>query len=283
MKNHNGVDLTGKIIVVTGGGGVICSGFANVLANCGASIAVLDLKYEAAAKVANEITADGGSAIAIEADVLDKVSLENAEAMVLDAFGKCDILINGAGGNHPKGITSKEHFEKGDIENPDVVSFFDLDYEGIKFVFDLNFLGTFLPIQVFSRNMIGRTGCNIINLSSMAAFKPLTKVLAYSASKAAISNLTAWLAVHFADEGIRVNAIAPGFFATAQNHSLLYDKDGNLTERSGKIIGHTPMGRFGTVDNLTGTLLWLVDEKSSGFITGVVIPIDGGFSAYAGV
>jgi len=281
--------LTGKTVVITGGGGVLCSGFAIAMAEQGCNIAVLDLKLESAEKVVRDIETEGsrrrgyGRALAVAANVLDRESLDQAHDKVMKAFGPCDILINGAGGNHPKGSTGKEYFEDGDIEDTDIVSFFDLDQKGVGFVFDLNYLGTLLPTQVFAKDMIGRAGCSVINISSMSAFKPLTKIPAYSAAKAAVSNLTEWLAVHFAKSGIRVNAIAPGFFDTAQNHALLFDADGKMTSRSEKIIGHTPLGRFGVPEDLSGTLLWLADDGASGFVTGVVVPVDGGFAAYAGV
>jgi NAD(P)-dependent dehydrogenase (short-subunit alcohol dehydrogenase family) len=247
--------LAGKTVVITGGGGVLCSGFAKVMAAQGCSVAVLDLNLASAEKVVLEIIDAGGSAVAAEANVLDMESLNKAHDEVISAFGKCDILINGAGGNNPKGTTSKEYFEPGDIEDKDLTSFFDLDFKGVSFVFDLNFLGTLMPTQVFAKDMLGRTGCAIINISSMSAFKPLTKIPAYSAAKAAVSNFTEWLAVHFAEQGIRVNAIAPGFFDTAQNHALLFDANGDLTPRSEKILGMTPMGRFGEPEELAGTLL----------------------------
>ncbi|MEI6131817.1 MAG: SDR family oxidoreductase [Bacillota bacterium] len=277
------IDLKNKVAVVTGGGGVLCSGFAKALAICGAKVAILDLRLEAAQAVADEINAAGGEAIGVAANCLEKKSLEEAHANVLAKFGKCDILLNGAGGNHPKGTTTKEYYNPGDIDNKDLISFFDLEPEGIGFVLNLNFMGTLLPTQEFAKDMIDREGCSIINISSMNAFKPLTKIPAYSAAKASVSNFTQWLAVHFAPVGIRVNAIAPGFFVTEQNYKLLFDEAGNPTERSNKILMHTPLGRYGTPDDLTGTLLWLVSNEASKFVTGVVIPVDGGFSAYSGV
>lgn len=282
------IDLTGKVAVVTGGSGVLCSGFAKALGACGASVAVIGRNLEKAQKVADEIIAEGGKAMGISADVLDKSALESARQQILDAFGTCDILINGAGGNNPKGTTTKEYLFPEDMERlkaqtSDIVTFFDLDFSGVQYVLDLNFLGTLLPTQVFARDMAEKPGAVILNVSSMNAFRPLTKIPAYSAAKAAVSNFTQWLAIHFAPVGIRVNAIAPGFFVTEQNRTLLMNPDGSLTPRSEKILAHTPMNRFGTPDDLTGTLLWLVDDKSSGFVNGVVVPVDGGFAAYSGV
>ncbi len=279
------IDLSGKTAVVTGGGGILCSGFSKALAECGARVAVLDLKKDMADNIAEEINNAGGRAIGVEANVLDHESLETARETVNKAFGPCDILINGAGGNNPKGTTTKEYLFKEDLEKKEdgVVTFFDLDPKGIEFVFNLNFLGTLMPTQVFSKDMIGRDGAVIINISSMNAFSPLTKIPAYSGAKAAISNFTQWLAVHMSKVGIRVNAIAPGFFVTNQNRALLFNPDGTYTSRSNKILNMTPMGRFGEAEELTGTLLWLVCEKASSFVNGVVVPIDGGFSAYSGV
>lgn len=268
--------LKNKVAVITGGGGVLCSVFAKALAQKGAKVAVLDLNLESAQRVASEA---GG--IAIEANVLNIESLESARQAVLQRLGKCDILINGAGGNSPKGTTDKDYFEASDLQNDQIKTFFDLDQKGIEFVFNLNFLGTLMPTQVFAKDMLGG-GC-IINISSMNAFTPLTRIPAYSGAKAAVSNFTQWLAVHFSKVGIRVNAIAPGFFLTEQNKSLLTNTDGSHTERAKKILSQTPMGRFGSADELTGTLLYLVDEGSASFVNGVVIPVDGGFSAYSGV
>jgi NAD(P)-dependent dehydrogenase (short-subunit alcohol dehydrogenase family) len=283
------IDLKEKTAVVTGGGGVLCSNFAKALSTCGARVAVLDLNKDAAARVAGEIKSAGGQAIGIAANVLDPDSMKSARDLVMQIFGPCDILINGAGGNNPKGTTGKEYLFKEDLLAKDdqtkdsLMTFFDLDPKGIEFVFNLNFLGTLIPTQVFARDMVGRQGAVIINISSMNAFRPLTKIPAYSGAKAAISNLTQWLAVHFSKVGIRVNAIAPGFFVTNQNRTLLFNNDGTYSERSKKIIGMTPMERFGHEDELLGTLLWLVSEKASSFVNGTVIPVDGGFSAYSGV
>lgn len=281
--NHE--NLNGRVAVITGGGGVLCSGFAKDLASQGVKVAVLDLNKEAADKVANEIKSNGGTAIGIACNVLDKESLENARNEVNEKLGTCDILINGAGGNNPKGTTSKEKLELSDIAQKadDVKTFFDLDPKGIEFVFNLNFLGTLLTTQAFAIDMVGKNNTTIINISSMNSIRPLTKIPAYSAAKAAVSNFTQFMAVHFSDVGIRVNAIAPGFFSTNQNKSLLYNEDGSLSPRSEKIIGHTPLGRFGTPEDLTGALLFLADEQYSGFVTGVILAVDGGFAAYSGV
>ena len=275
--------FSGKTAVVTGGGGVLCSAFCEALAERGANVAVLDLNEDNAKAVADKIVGNGGNAIGISANVLDKESLSAAKDIVLDKFGGIDILINGAGGNNPKATTDKEYLFPEDIEsNENIKTFFDLDPKGIGFVFDLNFLGTLLPTQVFSAEMC-KNGGVIINVSSMNAYRPLTKIPAYSAAKSAVSNLTMWLAVHFSKVGIRVNAIAPGFFVTAQNKALLFDSDGNPTKRSEKIINATPMGRFGDPQELIGTLVYLCDDKASGFVNGAVIPVDGGFAAYSGV
>ncbi len=275
------VDLSGKTAVVTGGGGVLCSAFAKALAECGASVAVLDLKQEAAQAVAEEIRSSGGKAIGVSFNVLEKESIEAARKEVLDAFGGVDILLNGAGGNNPRATTDQETFSVSDLDR-DTKTFFDLDADGVSFVFNLNFIGTLLPTQVFAKDLVGKDGV-ILNVSSMNAFRPLTKIPAYSAAKSAVSNFTQWLAVHFAKAGIRVNAIAPGFFVTAQNQSLLFTKDGKPTERTGKILAATPMNRFGNPDELIGALLFLVDNRASGFVTGTVLPVDGGFNAYSGV
>ena len=275
-------EIAGKVAVVTGAGGVLCGMFAKALAQAGAKVAVLDLNPAAAQAVADAITAEGGVAKAYTCNVLEKASLEAAHQAVLQELGPCDILINGAGGNNPRATTDKEYFEMGDVD-ADTKSFFDLDDAGIQFVFNLNFIGTLLPTQVFAKDMLGRKGCNILNVSSMNAYTPLTKIPAYSGAKAAVTNFTQWLAVHFSKVGIRVNAIAPGFFSTAQNAKLLWNEDGTPTARTGKILAATPMGRFGEAEELLGALLFLVDEKSASFVTGVCIPVDGGFSAYSGV
>lgn len=277
------LDIKDKVAVVTGAGGVLCSMFAKTLAEQGAKVALLDLNLEAAEGFAKEINEAGGTAKAYKANVLDRESLEEVHRNVLKDLGSCDILLNGAGGNNKRANTDKEYFELGDESKEDLVSFFDLDQKGVEFVFNLNFIGTLLPTQVFAKDMIGKKGCTIVNISSMNAFTPLTKIPAYSGAKAAISNFTEWLAVHFSKVGIRVNALAPGFFVTKQNKDLLFDENGNPTPRTGKILAATPMGRFGEPEELNGTLLYLINEKMAGFVTGVVIPIDGGFNAYSGV
>lgn len=282
IKNVLDTDLTGKVAVVTGAGGVLCSAFAKTLARAGAKVALLDLNEVAAEGYAKEIREEGGVAAAYKCNVLDKASCYEVADKVLKDLGACDILINGAGGNNPKATTDKEYFEIGDID-ADTKSFFDLDADGVGFVFNLNFLGTLIPTQAFARQMVGREGCSIINISSMNAYCPLTKIPAYSGAKAAISNFTQWLAVHFSKVGIRVNAIAPGFFSTKQNAALLFNPDGTPTARTGKILAATPMGRFGESDELDGALLFLINNKAASFITGIVIPVDGGFSAYSGV
>ena len=281
-RNVLNTDLSGKVAVVTGAGGVLCSYFAKVVARAGAKVALLDLNEEAAQKYAGEIIQEGGVAKAYKCNVLDKDICYAVAEQVEKELGKCDILINGAGGNSPRATTDKEYFEIGDID-ADIKSFFDLDASGVGFVFNLNFLGTLIPTQAFARQMVGRSGCNILNISSMNAYTPLTKIPAYSGAKAAISNFTQWLAVHFSKVGIRVNAIAPGFFSTQQNAKLLWNDDGTPTARTGKILAATPMGRFGETEELEGGLLFLINNEAASFITGVVLPIDGGFSSYSGV
>lgn len=271
------VDLSEKVVALTGAGGVLISEFAKALAACGAKVALLDINYEAAKKVADEI---GENALAIETNALDSASLKAAKAAVNEKWGKVNFLVNGAGGNNPKATTDNEYMTKETAD--DIKTFFKIDEAGLRFVFDLNITSAFLTTQVFAQDML-ETGGNIINLSSMNAFHPLTKIPAYSAAKAGISNFTEWLAVHFAPVGIRCNAIAPGFFVGNQNRGLLFNPDGSPTARTHKILAGTPMGRFGDVSELIGTLLFLADDKASGFITGVVIPVDGGFNAYSGV
>ena len=285
MTIPNKTDLTGKVAVVTGGGGVLCSTLSRALAAAGAKVAVLDLREEAAARVADAIVAEGGVAKGYACNVLEKPSLEAARAAIEADLGPVDVLLNGAGGNHPKGTTSNERVTAADLAaaDPDLKTFYDLDPAGIQFVFNLNILGTLLPTQVFSRGMVERGRGTILNVSSMNAFRPLTKIPAYSAAKAGVSNFTQWLAVHFSKAGVRVNAIAPGFFLTDQNRALLTKPDGSLTPRGEKILSLTPMGRFGSPEDLIGTVLWLLNEEAAGFVTGVVVPIDGGFNAFSGV
>jgi NAD(P)-dependent dehydrogenase (short-subunit alcohol dehydrogenase family) len=267
-------DVKDKVIVITGAGGVLCGAMAKALAKSGAKIAVLDIDEVAAAEVTDEIISSQGQAIAVKCDVLDKKSIETAQEKVTTELGKVDILINGAGGNKKEATTS-----------PDM-SFFDLPSDAIRFVFDLNFIGTLLPTQVFGKEMTDKGSGVILNVSSMNAFRPLTKIAAYSAAKAAVSNFTQWLAVHVCQnysKDIRVNAIAPGFFLTEQNRFLLTDETtGELTDRGKTIIDHTPMGRFGEPDELIGTVMWLLSDAAK-FVNGVVVPVDGGFSAFSGV
>ena len=272
--------LSGKTAVVTGAGGVMCSHFSRVLARAGVRVALLDIDGRAAEEAARAIRADGYEARAYRADVLVRESLEEVHRRVLDDLGPCDLLINGAGGNNPRGNTDDEFFSRA---AEGVRDFYRLDLDGFKFVFDLNFIGTLLPTQVFSADMPGRPGCSILNVSSMNAYRPLTKLPAYSAAKAAVSNFTEWLATYFAKEGIRVNALAPGFFITNQNRPNLLDAEGGFTDRARKILAGTPMGRFGEIDELSGALLFLLSPQAASFITGVVLPVDGGFNAYCGV
>ena len=274
--------LEGKVAVVTGAGGVLCSAFAEALAMNGAKVALLDLNEAAAKEAADAINAKGGVAQGFAANVLDKECLTSVHDEIVKTFGKCDILINGAGGNSPRCTTAHEYYQKGDELTGEFKTFFNLEKSDFDFVFSLNIMGTLLPTQVFTPDMLERDGV-IINISSMNAFTPLTKIPAYSAAKSGVSNLTQWLAVHFAEAGIRVNAIAPGFFATKQNAALLFNEDGTPTPRTGKILAATPMKRFGRPEELLGTLLWLCNNEASGFVTGVIVPVDGGFSAYSGV
>ncbi len=265
--------LEGKVAVVTGGGGVLCGTLSVALARLGVKVAVVDLLLEGARRVADQIKAEGGLAISVQGNVLDKPSMEAAAGTVLAAFGRVDILINGAGGNKPQATTG-------------TLSFFDLPASAVEWVFNLNFIGTLLPSQVIGKLMAEQKSGVILNISSMNAFRPLTRVPAYAGAKAAISNFTQWLAVHMNQEyspGIRVNALAPGFFLTEQNRFLLTEEGtGNLTERGRRIIDHTPMGRFGAPEDLIATTLWLLSD-GAGFVTGVVVPVDGGFSAFSGV
>lgn len=276
MKTPFNVNLSNKVVAITGAGGIICSEFAKALAENGAKVALLDINYDAAKKYADEI---GENALAVKCNCLDKNSIIDAKKQINDKFGMVNFLINGAGGNNPKATTDNETM------TPDLMGakdFFALDESGLKFVFDLNITSAFLVTQVFAQDML-KTGGNIINISSMNAYRPLTKIPAYSAAKAGISNFTQWLAVHFAPCNIRCNAIAPGFFVTNQNRGLLFNEDGSPTARTGKILAATPMKKFGEISDLIGTLLWLADDSASGFVTGTVVPVDGGFSAYSGV
>lgn len=281
MKLPFEIDLSGKTAVVTGAGGVLCSMFAEALAKAGARVALLDLNKEAAEGFAKKIRNDGGTAKGYVCNVLDKDTIQQARDEINKDFGTCDILVNGAGGNNPKATTDDEYYSPEDVGK--MKTFFDLDKSGIEFVFNLNFLGTLLPTQVFAADMTEKDDACIINISSMNAYTPLTKIPAYSGAKAAVSNLTQWLAVHFSRTNIRCNAIAPGFFVTKQNEKLLFNEDGTPTPRTGKIIGSTPMSRFGKPEELIGALLFLTSKEAAGFINGVVIPVDGGFSAYSGV
>ena len=284
MKLPYALDLSGKVAVVTGAAGVLCSDFSRALAKCGAKVALLDINETVAKQIADEINADGGKAIAVKANCLDKASLEEAKAIVDKTFGACDILINGAGGNNPRATTYDETFSEKTLSDPEKQSFFSISPDAVRFVFDLNVTAAFLTTQVFALDMAkSGKGGNIVNISSMNAYRPLTKIPAYSAAKAAVSNFTQWLAVHFAEAGIRVNAIAPGFFVTNQNRALLFREDGTPTPRTGKILAGTPMRRFGEASELLGGLFFFLDDAASGFVTGVILPIDGGFSAYSGV
>ena len=276
MKLPFNIDLSNKVIAITGAGGVLMSGFAKALAECGAKVALLDINEEAAQKYADEI---GSNAIAVKCNCLDKNSIIEAKEIINKKFGKVNFLINGAGGNSPKATTDNEYMTP-DLEG--AKDFFALEESGLKFVFDLNITSAFLVTQVFAKDMV-ETGGNIINIASMNAYRPLTKIPAYSAAKAGILNFTEWLAVHFAPCGIRVNAIAPGFFVTKQNQALLYNEDGTPTARTGKILAATPMKKFGQAEDLYGALLFLASDEASGFVTGTCIPVDGGFNAYSGV
>jgi NAD(P)-dependent dehydrogenase (short-subunit alcohol dehydrogenase family) len=270
---HKLYDLSSKTAVVTGGAGVLCAEMCRMLANAGAKVAVLDLNLQTAESLANEIRSNGGEAIGIECNVLDKISIESAAEQILAAFSRVDILINGAGGNKPLATTNAQQ------------SFFDIPADAVRSVFDLNLVGVILPSQVFGRIMAEQKSGVILNISSMNAFRPLTRIPVYSAAKAAVSNFTQWLAVHMAQEytpNIRVNAIAPGFLVGDQNRHLLLNEDGTLTARGQSILTHTPMNRFGTPEDLLGATMWLVSPASA-FVTGIVVPVDGGFSSFSGV
>ena len=277
MKLPFRTDLCGKVAVITGAGGILMSEFARALAACGAKVALLDINAQAVEAIAAEI---GENALAVPCNCLDKASIVAAHDAVNAKFGKVNLLINGAGGNNPRATCDNETMTPDTSD--EIKTFFRLEESGLKFVFDLNITSAFLVTQVFAVEMV-QTGGNIINISSMNAFRPLTKIPAYSAAKAGISNFTQWLAVHFAPCNIRVNGIAPGFFVTNQNRTLLFDADGNPTARTEKILAATPQKRFGEVSDLIGTLLWLANDDASGFVTGVIVPVDGGFNAYSGV
>ena len=281
MKLPMQVDLKDKVAVVTGAGGVICSVMAEALAMSGAKVALLDLNEEAAQKSADAIVEKGFVAKGYKCNVLEKESIEAARDAIAADFGTCDILVNGAGGNNPKASTDDEYFKPED--SGEMKTFFDLDPSGVQFVFSLNFMGTLLPTQVFAKDMVSKEGANIINIASMNAYTPLTKIPAYSGAKAAIVNFTEWLAVHFSKVGIRCNAIAPGFLATNQNKALLFNDDGTPTARTVKFLAGTPMERFGEPEELIGALLFLASSEASGFVNGACIPVDGAFAAYAGV
>ena len=274
------VDFSGKVVVVTGAGGVLCGDMARAYAQAGAKVAALDLNEDAVKKLAEELTAEGFTCIGYKANVLDPVALEEVHQAVLRDLGPCDILVNGAGGNSPKATTDNEYHHEAKEGGK---SFFDLDPNGVDFVFKLNFQGTLLPTQTFAKDMVERKCGNILNISSMNAYIPLTKIPAYSAAKSGISNFTQWLATHFAGTGIRCNAIAPGFLVSNQNRALLFNEDGTPTARSAKILNGTPMGRFVDSEELLGGLFFLTDDKAASAITGVVLPIDCGFAAYSGV
>ena len=277
MKLPFKIDLKGKVVAVTGASGVLMSEFCRALVECGVKVALLDLNKEKSLELEKEL---GSNALAVPCNCLKKEEVEEAHKIINAKLGKVDILINGAGGNSPKATTDNEYMASA---KEGMKSFFDLDESGLRFVFDLNIITAFLVTQVFAPDMVENKHGNILNISSMNAFHPLTKIPAYSAAKAGISNFTEWVAVHFASSGIRCNAIAPGFFSTAQNKALLWNEDGTPTARTGKILAATPMGRFGEPQELIGTLLWLVDDNASGFITGSTIAVDGGFNAYSGV
>ena len=275
------IDFSGKVVVVTGAGGVLCGTMAKAFAQAGAKVAALDLNEEAVKALADECKAEGFVCEGYKANVLEPEALTQVHAQVLADLGPCDILVNGAGGNNPKATTDDEYFQPEDVGN--MKTFFDLDPNGVSFVFSLNFMGTLIPTQVFAKDMIGKKGASIINISSMNAYTPLTKIPAYSGAKAAVSNFTQWLATHFAGTGIRCNAIAPGFLVSNQNRRLLFNEDGTPTARSNKILSGTPTGRFVDSEELLGGVFFLCDDKAASAITGVVLPIDAGFAAYSGV
>lgn len=274
------IDFSGKVVVITGAGGVLCGTMARAFAQAGAKVAALDLNEEAVKKLADECKAEGYICEGYKANVLEHDTLEEVHAQILKEFGPCDILVNGAGGNNPRATTDNEYQHEAAEGQK---TFFDLDAAGVDFVFKLNFQGTLIPTQIFAKDMVERKSGCILNISSMNAYTPLTKIPAYSAAKAGISNFTQWLATHFAGTGIRCNAIAPGFLVSNQNRALLFNEDGTPTARSHKILSGTPMNRFVDGEELLGGVFFLCDEKAAGAITGVVLPIDAGFAAYSGV
>ncbi|MCD7756011.1 MAG: SDR family oxidoreductase [Firmicutes bacterium] len=281
MKNLPlNIDYSGKVVVITGAGGLICGTMARAFAQSGAKVAALDLNESAVQKLADELTSQGCVCRGYKANVLDAEALEAVHRAVLADMGTCDILVNGAGGNNSRATTDNEYQHEA---KPGDKSFFDLEPGGVDFVFKLNFQGTLLPTQTFAKDMVEKQHGCILNISSMNAYTPLTKIPAYSAAKAAVSNFTQWLATHFAGTGIRCNAIAPGFLVSSQNHDLLFNPDGTPTARSAKILGGTPTGRFVDAEELLGATLFLCDDTAASAITGVVLPIDAGFSAYSGV
>jgi NAD(P)-dependent dehydrogenase (short-subunit alcohol dehydrogenase family) len=277
------VDLKGKVAAISGGGGILCGAMARALAACGAKIAVMDMNLEAAQVVVDDIVAAGGEGLAVACDVTDKAVLTEARNTVESTLGPVDVLVNGAGGNHPKGTAAKEMVNDAELRESLAGSFFEMDSAGLDFVFRLNYQGTVLTSQVFAETMAKRGVGTIINISSMTAYHPLTKVMAYSNAKAAVNSFTEWLAVHLAPAGVRVNAIAPGFFLTQQNYSLLMGENDTPTPRCQKILDNTPMGRLGNPDDLLAAALYLASDAASGFVTGTVMAIDGGFNAYSGV
>lgn len=285
MKLPFKIDLEGQVAVVTGAGGILCSEMAKALALCGAKVAVVDRSIENATAIVNEIEKIGGTAIPIIFDVLKKEEIEKGRDEIIKKWGKVDLLINGAGGNSPLATTTMENFTPDTLANKKEgdMTFFDLPFENMRWVMDLNLFGTILPCQVFGEEMVKVQKGNIINISSMNAFIPLTKIPMYSAGKAAVSNFTQWLATHLAPVGVRVNAIAPGFFETHQNYKLLHNDDGSYSPRAQKIILGTPMAKFGAPQDLIGAILYLACDEASGFVSGINMPIDGAFSAYSGV
>lgn len=274
------IDYTGKTVVITGAGGVLCAEMVKAFAQSGARVAALDLNEDAVRRLADELKNEGLECTGYKANVLDAEALEEVHKSVLAKYGPCDILINGAGGNNPKATTDNEYQHEA---RPGQKTFFELDAAGVDFVFRLNFQGSLIPAQVFAKDMVERQSGNILNISSMNAYTPLTKIPAYSGAKAAISNFTQWLATYFARSGIRCNAIAPGFYAAEQNHALLFNEDGTYTDRARKIVEGTPMGRFGNPEELIGAALFLASDDAAGFVNGIVLPVDGGYSAYSGV